>query len=228
MIRKLNLLIILLLISTKFILGQQKKVAYYFTPDTTVVKSIFPSVGWDTRFSFIEKGVDSFKGVRVGVRFGKNRNRLTVAYRWFSFEENIGLLNYKNLRKLINPRYFSEANGYFYVLSYQHIALDTYRFAIGVTTDIGLGASYEDSLPLRENINIFKRNNKFVPIQLGVYTEFKATRFVGVTALAGYRWVDNYRMQPSINKMYLGLGARLYVGSLLRHFKSRRSINKHI
>lgn len=198
--------------------AQESKFRYFFSPDTTVVTKVFPSIGWDTRLSFIGGETVAFKGVRLGVRFGKKSHRLTAAYRWFSFSENIGLLNYDDLTKPINPRYFNQIDGYFYTLSYQHIILDTYRFAFGATADIGIGANYDDTLPFGENINIFSRKDRFTPLQLGIYGEFKATRFAGITALAGYRQVTNYQLQPSINSIYVGFGVRLYFGSLYRHF----------
>lgn len=201
-------------------IAQENSTCYLLTPDTTVVTRIFPSIGWDTRLSFINNEKVAFKGVRLGVRFGKHRNRLTAGYRWFTFVDNVGLLNYDNISRPINSRYFNEIAGFYYTISYQHILFETYRFAFGGIADIGWGATYDDELSYGQNINIFKRKNRFVPLQFGLYSEFKATRFAGITAQIGYRWVENYQMQPSINKLYLGVGARLYLGSVYRHFKS--------
>lgn len=219
--KKLCLAFIILLTMRYQTVAQRNFLAYLFSPDTTVVTRTFPSVGLDSRLSIFGSEAVSFKGVRAGIRFGKNRNRLTVSYRWFSFQDNVGLVNYKDLARPLNRRYFAEFDGYFYALSYQHIFVDSYRFALGATTDIAIGAGRDDALSFAENINIFNRTDKFVPVQLGVYTEFKATRFAGVYTQAGYRWAGNYKMQPSISKLYLGIGARLYFGSLYRHFEKR-------
>ncbi|MDP5140782.1 MAG: hypothetical protein NWP83_09995, partial [Spirosomaceae bacterium] len=87
--------------------------------------------------------------------------------------------------------------------------------------------AYDEDLSYFENLNIFKKPQKFVPIQVGIYSEWKATRFVGLTAQFGYRQALNYEMQPSISKLYLGLGARLYIGSIIRYvFKGGSQITK--
>lgn len=203
--------------------GQPSKFRYFISPDTSVVVTqVLPSLGWDTRLSFISADKIAFKGVRVGIRLGEKRHRLTASYRWFSFAEHIGLLREPWYRMRINPRYFTQQDGFFYGISYQHILLDTYRFALGVVTDLGWGATYNEALSFRENTQIFKRNDRFIPCQLGIYGEFKATRFVGVTTQIGYRWVMNYPLQPKINDLYLGIGSRWYLGSMYRSVRTRK------
>ncbi len=211
--------------------GQPSKFRYFISPDTSViVTQVLPSFGWDTRLSFISADKVAFKGVRVGIRLGKKRHRLTASYRWFSFAEHIGLLREPWYRMSINPRYFTQLDGFFYAISYQHIFFDTYRFAGGVVTDLGLGATYNETLSFRENTQIFKRSDRFVPCQLGIYGEFKATRFAGVTAQVGYRWVKNYSVQPSINDLYVGIGSRLYFGSIYRSVRNKKlaALSPHI
>ncbi|MFB0907632.1 MAG: hypothetical protein ACJAVP_003570 [Spirosomataceae bacterium] len=215
-----TLLLILILIYHLGVQAQNDKLPIFFIPDTTVVYRTFPSIGIDNRLSFIDGNSVAFKGVRAGVRFGAKRHRLTFAYRWFSFADDIGLLK---PRTILNPRYINQLEAFYYSLSYQHILLDKYRYAIGTTFDIGLGATYNKDIPYFENLNVFNKPDKFVPIQLGVYGEWKATRFIGLTSQVGYRWVQNYNMQPSISNLYLGLGSRLYLGSILRYvFRNRK------
>lgn len=138
------------------------------TPDTTVVTRAFPSIGLDSRLSLIDGNFVAFKGVRLGVRFGAKRHRLTAAYRWFSYDDDIGLLD---AATIINPRYITQLEANYYSLSYQHIFVDKYRYAFGATFDVGLGGVYNDGLSYVENLNVFKKAEKFIPVQLGVYGE---------------------------------------------------------
>jgi hypothetical protein len=214
-----NLFLILALVGYLEVHAQNHKLPIFFVPDTTVVERIFPSVGWDNRLSLVESSPVAFKGVRAGIRFGAKRHRLTFAYRWFSFADDIGLLD---SRTVLNPRYVNQLDAFYYSLSYQHILIDNYRYAIGTTFDLGLGAMYDEEVSYFGNLNVFKQPDKFVPIQLGVYGELKATRFIGLTSQVGYRWVQNYNMQPSISNLYLGLGSRLYLGSILRYVSKNK------
>ncbi|MDP5120718.1 MAG: hypothetical protein NWQ46_03930 [Spirosomaceae bacterium] len=204
--------------------AQNDKSNLLFSPDTTVVTRAFPSIGLDNRLSFIDGRLTTFTGVRAGIRFGAKRHRLTAAYRWFSYADDTGLFD---VATIINPRYITQLEANYYSLSYQHILIDKYRYAFGATFDVGLGAAYDEDLSYFQNLNIFKKPRKFVPIQVGIYSEWKATRFVGLTGQFGYRQALNYEMQPSISKLYLGLGARLYIGSIIRYvFKGGSQITK--
>lgn len=124
---------------------QSKELPPFFIPDTTAID---PSISLGNRVSFINGNPGALKAFgwkSVSGRSDTGSPLFTSDFR---------------LRKVLaysipNLQYLNQLNAFYYSLSYRHILVDKYRYGIGITFTVGLGATYDDKIPYLENLNTF-------------------------------------------------------------------------
>lgn len=180
--------------------GQNWK-SFIFQQDTiTNTKPDF-SLYYDSRNSFLRHSEVNINSINAGIIFGKKRNELTLGYDW--------------IKK--GPEFY-----YLNLMYFPYLIYDK-RWHIALPLEIGVGSSDTTQSSLINEIEVWHKSDWFVPAQLGFYTEFKATRYLGASFLLGYRQIlFKKNTLENFNGLYYSLGLNFYPGVLWRDFKSRK------
>lgn len=178
-------------------------------PDSTV-RWVFHL---DTRSSFIDKRRVNVWGVNAGMAWGKRRHELTVGYYWLGYQAARRLIELDKDRSIrIHPDYYTKTDLYHLSLMHWHNFVNTRRWQLSVPLELGLGRARSLRQPLTAvPIEEASRRYPFVPVQVGGYAEWKATRWMGLGLQAGYRWAmyDNH-LQEKFNGPYYSVGTVFY------------------
>jgi hypothetical protein len=179
----------------------QDKLHFLLEPDTTVFTRPDLTLYFDGRNSFVKHTNVTINSINAGVVFGKRRHELTLGYSWVRKDQELYYLN----------------------LMYLPYLFYTPRWHIAMPVEIGIGSSDTTNTSFIKEIEIWKKDDWFVPLQLGIYTEFRATRYIGISALIGYR-KSLVQQNPldNFDGLYYSFGLNAYPGVLWRDFKRRR------
>ncbi|GAB3168431.1 hypothetical protein [Telluribacter humicola] len=167
----------------------------------------------DTRSSFIDKRRVNVRGANAGMAWGKQRHELTVGYYWVGYQATRRLIELDKDRSIrIHPDYYTKTDLHYLSLMLWHNFVNTRRWQLSLPVEVGLGRarSFRQSLtvvPVEEA----SRRHLFVPVQVGGYAEWKATRWIGLGLQAGYRWaVYDSHLRENFNGSYYSVGAVFY------------------
>jgi len=166
------------------------------------------TLNWDARSSFIDKKYVNIWGVNTGIKFGRKRHELTVGYYWLTFNSFLRLIDFrKNASKLINLGYYTRTDLYFFSLMYVPKIIENKRWRFSIPVELGVGATQSSSNKLLNDLMIWKRNDFFMPAQVGLYLKWKATRWAGFSAQGGYRYALYQQNLPTnYNGPYYSIG----------------------
>jgi len=166
------------------------------------------TLNWDARSSFIDKKYVNIWGVNTGIKFGQKRHELTFGYYWLTFNSFLRLIDFrKNASQLINLGYYTKTDLYFFSLMYFPNIIENKRWRFSIPVELGVGATQSSRNKLLNDLMIWRRNDIFVPAQVGLFLKWKATRWVGFSAQGGYRYALYQRNLPTnYNGPYYSLG----------------------
>ncbi len=169
------------------------------------------AINWDSRNSIVANKQINIWGVNTGISVGRKRNQITVGYYWMTFNSYLRLLDLrKKAAKRVNLDYYTQTDLYFFSLMYWKNFINNKRWRISMPVEIGIGATKNQGISLLDEIQIWKRKDYFIPIQVGLYVGWKATRWVGLGASGGYRYALVQRnMKDNYNGLYFSIGAEL-------------------
>jgi hypothetical protein len=186
-------------------IAAQKKLHFLSEPDTTIFTKPDLTFYFDGRNSFVKQANVTINSINAGVVFGKKRNELTLGYSWIRKDQELYYIN----------------------LMYLPYLLYTSRWHIATPIEIGIGSSDTTKTGFLNEIEIWNKNDWFVPLQLGLYTEFRATRYFGISALIGYRksLIQQNPLQ-NFDGLYYSFGLNAYPGVLWRDIKRWRGRSK--
>ena len=169
------------------------------------------TLNWDARSSFVDKKLVNIWGVNTGIAFGKNRNELTVGYYWLTFNSFLRLLDLrKNASRLINLGYYTKTDLYYFSLMYWPNLIENHRWRFSIPVELGIGATQSTGNKLFSDLLIWRRNDFFMPAQIGLYAKWKATRWIGLSVQGGYRYaIYQQNLPTNYNGAYYSVGFTL-------------------
>ncbi|UTA69698.1 MULTISPECIES: hypothetical protein [Emticicia] len=184
-------------------------------PDSVLVKpteaprkSVGFALNWDARNSIIKQQRVNIWGVNSGIIFGKKRNQVTVGYYWLNFNSYLRLLDFRRTAsRRVNLDYYTKTDLYFFSLMYWKNFIENKRWRVSMPVEVGIGATKNQGTNLFTEIQIWNRKDFFMPVQTGLYAKWKATRWVGISVQAGYRYaLVSRNIQNNYNGLYYSLG----------------------
>ncbi len=166
------------------------------------------TIDWDARSSFVDKKLVNIWGVNTGIKFGRGRHELNIGYYWLTFNSFLRLLDLrKDASKVININYYTKTDLYFFSLMYRPNLIDNRRWRFSIPVELGIGATQSTDNKLLNDLMIWRRNDFFMPAQIGAYLKWKATRWVGFSIQGGYRYALYQQNLPTnYNGAYYSLG----------------------
>lgn len=185
------------------------------TKDTTL--RVKPRITWafnlDFRNSIVSKEIVNVWGVNSGIVFGRKRHQLTLGYYWLTYATQLRLINWqRNAAQRINLGYYTKTDLWFVSLLYWPNLINNKRWVLSTPTEIGAGQAYAIPTDLRTEQPVDRsKRDFFVPVQVGLYAQWKATRWVGISTQLGYRYsVFRSDINLNFNAPYYSVGATLF------------------
>ena len=167
----------------------------------------------DFRTSFLQRRRVNVWGVNAGVTLGAKRHQLSLGYYWLSYATQERLIDWRRgAARRLNLDYYTRTDLWFSSLQYWLVLINNRRWLVSLPLEVGAGVA--SALPHGVQTNVPTgpaRRDFFVPLQAGAYAQWKATRWVGLSTQAGYRYsVLETDINPHFNGVYYSVGATLY------------------
>lgn len=167
----------------------------------------------DFRNSFVNRQPVNVWGVNSGIVFGQKRHQITVGYYWLSYNSYLRLINWhRNAARRLNLEYYTKTDMAYGSLMLWPNLINNRRWLFSVPVEIGAGlASAIRSDTRTDTVKGNSHKDFFMPIQVGVYGQYKASRWVGFSAQAGYRLsVFQTNVNQHYNGTYYSVGTVIY------------------
>ena len=174
---------------------------------------IKPTFNLDFRDSFLERQHVNVWGINAGISYGVKRHQLTLGYYWINYATYLRLIDWRrDAARRINLNYYTRTDLWFMNLQYWWNMTNNKRWMISVPVEVGGGIAYALPLDLAKNNPIDRTQRSFfVPLQVGAYAQWKATRWVGLSAQVGYRIsVFQTAIDQNFNGSYYSVGVSIY------------------
>ncbi|MCA0364881.1 MAG: hypothetical protein LCH67_12625 [Bacteroidetes bacterium] len=199
----------------------QKKLPFLLTPDTTRFTKVDWTMNLDTRSSYADDKFVNIIGVNTGIAVGKKRSEITLGYYWVNYNTLLRFIDFKkNAAKLVNIDYYDRTNLYYLSLMYFPYLINNYRWKFSIPVEVGVGSQNTTHSSIVNDFEIWKKNNWFVPVQAGLFVEFKASRYLGMSVLTGYRYsAHRYNLSETFNGPYYSYGVSIYSEVMYRDAK---------
>jgi hypothetical protein len=169
------------------------------------------AINWDTRSSIIQSKPINIGGFNAGIEFGEKRHELTFGYYWMTTNSYLSLIDLRRTNsKLINLDFFTKTNLYFFSVMYWPNLINNRKWRLTLPVEIGLGNSRNQNTTTLEQLAVWNWKSFFLPIQVGISGEWKATRWFGVSAAFGYRHSLASRGITDYNAPYYSYGIPIY------------------
>ena len=175
--------------------------------------AIAPAFNLDFRDSFLERQHVNVWGINAGIEFGVKRHQLTLGYYWINYATYLRLIDWRrDAAQRINLGYYTRTDMWFMSLLYWWIMTNNRRWMISLPVEVGGGVAYALPLNLSQNAQIDRsRHDFFVPLQAGAYAQWKATRWLGLSAQVGYRVsIFQTAIDQNFNGSYYSIGVTIY------------------
>lgn len=176
---------------------------------------------FDARGTFIQRKHINIFGVNAGISFGEKRNRVTAGYYWLGYNASRRLVNWRNLlSKTLNLSYYTATDVRFVNFAYWHTAIRNRRWVLSTPLEIGIGNESTRFRDLFDGLTSGSRKDYFVPLQVGVYAEYRALRWAGINSQVGYRnALSSGAFRERFSGFYYSYGMNLYPDVIWKDFK---------
>ncbi|GAB3989160.1 hypothetical protein GCM10028807_13460 [Spirosoma daeguense] len=174
---------------------------------------ITPAFNLDFRDSFLEQQHVNVWGVNAGIEFGHKRHQITLGYYWISYATYLRLIDWRRAAsRRINLDYYTRTDMWFMSLLYWFNITNNQRWKVSIPVEVGGGVAYAIPLNLRQDMQVDRtRQDFFVPLQIGAYGQWRATRWFGLSAQIGYRLsVFQTAINQNFNGSYYSIGVNIY------------------
>lgn len=174
---------------------------------------IKPAFNLDFRDSFLERQHVNVLGVNAGIEFGVKRHQLTLGYYWISYATYLRLIDWRrDAARRINLNYYTRTDMWYVNLLYWWNMTNNKKWMVSIPVELGGGVAYALPTNLSKETPIDRTHRSFlVPVQVGVYGQWKATRWVGLSAQVGYRvTVFQTAIDQNFNGSYYSIGLTIY------------------
>lgn len=181
--------------------------------DTARITRVRPVINLDFRNSFLDQQRVNVWGVNAGIGYGLKRHQLTVGYYWINYATYLRLIDWRReAARRINLGYYTRTDLWYVNLLYWYNLVNNDRWTIRIPTEVGGGVAYALPVDLTKDIPIDRTSRSFfVPVQVGLYTQWKATRWVGLSAQLGYRVsVFQTAIDQNFNGTYYSIGVTVF------------------
>ncbi|WP_460970434.1 hypothetical protein [Spirosoma migulaei] len=172
-----------------------------------------PAFNLDFRDSFLESQHVNVLGVNAGFTYGRKRHQVTLGYYWINYATYLRLIDWRrNAAQRINLAYYTRTDMWFTSLMYWWNLTNNKRWLVSLPVELGGGVAYALPLNLSQNVQVDRsRRDFFVPLQIGAYGQWRATRWVGLSAQIGYRIsVFQTAINQNFNGSYYSIGVSIY------------------
>ncbi|MVM32641.1 hypothetical protein GO755_21550 [Spirosoma sp. HMF4905] len=172
-----------------------------------------PAFNLDFRDSFLERQHVNVLGVNAGFTYGRKRHQLTLGYYWINYATYLRLIDWRrNAAQRINLNYYTRTDMWFISSMYWWNMVNNKRWLVSLPVELGGGVAYALPLDLTQNVQVDRsRRDFFVPLQIGAYGQWRATRWVGLSAQIGYRVsVFQTAIDQNFNGSYYSIGISIY------------------
>lgn len=194
-------------IITESITAAQNKVKLFFN--------------FDARGTFIQHKHINVFGVNAGITFGEKRNRLTAGYYWLGYNAARRLVNWRKMfPNPLNLSYYTATDVRFANFAYWHTAIRNKRWVLSTPLEIGIGNESTRFRDLFDSVASGSRKDYFIPLQVGVYAEYRALRWAGINSQIGYRnALSSGEFRERFSGFYYSYGINLYPEAIWQDFK---------
>ena len=172
-----------------------------------------PAFNLDFRDSFLESQHVNVLGINAGFTYGRKRHQLTLGYYWINYATYLRLIDWRrNAAQRINLNYYTRTDMWFVSTMYWWNLTNNKRWLVSIPVELGGGVAYALPLNLSQNVQVDRsRRDFFVPLQIGAYGQWRATRWVGLSAQIGYRIsVFQTAIDQNFNGSYYSIGISIY------------------
>lgn len=207
---------VMLLPTTLLLLSLRLTPADSLAPTDTVRpvrRHLAPAFNLDFRDSFLESQHVNVWGINAGIEFGAKKHQLTLGYYWISYATYLRLIDWRrDAARRVNLLYYTRTDMWFVSMQYWWNMINNRRWMVSIPVEAGGGVAYALPRDLRKDLPIDRtRRDFFVPVQIGAYGQWKATRWVGLSLQAGYRYsVFQTSIDQNFNGTYYSVGATIY------------------
>ncbi|OJV21888.1 MAG: hypothetical protein BGO21_25360 [Dyadobacter sp. 50-39] len=195
-------------------------------PKSTAANKTRLFFNFDARGTFIQHKHINVFGVNAGITFGEKRNRLTAGYYWLGYNAARKLVNWHNIfPDPLNLSYYTATDVRFANFAYWHTAIRNKRWVLSTPLEVGIGNESTRFRDLFDGIKSGSRKDYFIPLQVGVYGEYRALRWAGINSQIGYRnALSSGEFRERFSGFYYSYGINLYPDAIWKDFKkwSRR------
>ncbi|MGN7888108.1 hypothetical protein [Dyadobacter sp. 22481] len=176
---------------------------------------------FDARGTFIQHKHINVFGVNAGITFGEKRNRLTAGYYWLGYNAARRLVNWRKiLPNPLNLSYYTATDVRFANFAYWHTAIRNKRWVLSTPLEIGIGNESTRFRDLFDGVASGSRKDYFIPLQVGVYAEYRAFRWAGINSQIGYRnALSSGEFRERFSGFYYSYGVNLYPEAIWKDFK---------
>lgn len=178
-----------------------------------VHKRITFAFNLDFRDSFLERQPVNVWGINAGIEFGAKRHQLTLGYYWLAYANYLRLIDWRrDAARRINLGYYTRTDLWFLSLLYWWNLTNNRRWMVSLPVEVGGGVAYALPVDFRREVQIDRtRRDFFVPVQVGAYAQWKATRWIGFSSQVGYRYsVFQTDISQHFNGVYYSIGVTIY------------------
>lgn len=205
-------------VTQKAVVAQDTAVTQSTTAAQNKVKLFF---NFDARGTFIQHKHINVFGVNAGITFGEKRNRLTAGYYWLGYNAARRLVNWRKiLPNPLNLSYYTATDVRFANFAYWHTAIRNKRWVLSTPLEIGIGNESTRFRDLFDSAASGSRKDYFIPLQVGVYGEYRALRWAGINSQIGYRnALSSGEFRKRFSGFYYSYGINLYPGAIWEDFR---------
>lgn len=171
------------------------------------------SLNTDFRNSFVARRPVNVWGVNAGITYGEKRHQITLGYYWLSYNSYLHFINWRrDAARHLNLEYYTKTDMAYGSLMYWWNLTNNRQWMLSVPLEIGAGvASAIPVDPRTEVVRDGSRRDFFMPLQLGFYGQWKASRWVGLSAQLGYREsIFQTKIKNHYDGIYYSFGTVLY------------------
>lgn len=221
--------LLLLLFFVSFGSFGQGFVKFLLTPDTTRNSKVSVALKLETRNSFSNNRFANINGVSAGISFGPKRSKVLLGYYWANYKSNLRFIDFsKNRAALINLDYYTKIDLHYFNLMYFHNVVNSTKWRMSLPAELGIGTGKVSRESLTNDLLIWKKEDLFVPLQLGLRVDYKATRYLGLNVMAGYRHsLKIYELSNAFSGPYYSYGISLFTDPMWPDFKKWRATRKN-
>ncbi|MFC5408046.1 hypothetical protein ACFPMF_01905 [Larkinella bovis] len=191
-------------------------------------KPIRWALNLDFRNSFVNRQPVNVWGVNSGIVLGRNRHQITLGYYWLSYSSYLRLINWhRNAARRLNLAYYTKTDMAYGSLMFWPNIINNRRWMFSLPVEMGAGKASAVTTDTRtDTLKGRSHWDFFMPLQVGAYSQWKASRWVGLNAQVGYRYsLFQTNVDQHYNGMYYSFGTVIYteffkdIWGYLRHRK---------